>query len=279
MMETNLKRFARRILLLHLVLLVLLLAVVFVASLGVYRTAREQAFEQAKRQQSLLVGQTASGLKGYYDSIFSDLELFKPINPDDEDTEERIPEDEAGIMPGKNVRAFRIPPMLLQQLNGRVAHLFLVEKGTYNIRTDGKQATIPTVRDIVDRNRHVDEIANAIRMRKPARLPHGLFGVMRQYLDAPFRHRHRRHARDRKSGNARAALRLNRALHAHQVAHRKSGGGQALARRGRIDHRKGGEMQSGAAGERRVEFAGQRRVGVIEQHFHIAAGKHCGDVA
>ena len=151
-METNLKRFARRILLLHLVLLVLLLAVVFVASLGVYRTAREQAFEQAKRQQSLLVGQTASGLKGYYDSIFSDLELFKPVNPDNEDTEERIPDDEAGIMPGKNVRAFRIPPMLLSQLNGRVAHLFLVEKGTYNIRTDGKQATIPTVRDIVDRN-------------------------------------------------------------------------------------------------------------------------------
>jgi serine phosphatase RsbU (regulator of sigma subunit) len=152
-METGVKRFARRILLLHLMLLAVLLTVVFIVSMAVYRSAREQAFEQAKRQQSLLVNQTASGLKGYYDSIFSDLELLKPVNPDDEDPEDRIPGDETGIAPGKNIRPFRIPPMLQTQLNGRVAHLFIVDKGTYAIRTDGKQATIPSVKEIVDRNR------------------------------------------------------------------------------------------------------------------------------
>jgi serine phosphatase RsbU (regulator of sigma subunit) len=155
-MRQSTRRFARRILLIHLLLLVALLAVVFFASWGIYRSARDQAFEQAQRQQSLLVNQTASGLKGYYDSIFSDLELFKPISPDDEDTEDRIPEEETGsaaVGTGKNLRGFRVAPMLPIQLNGRVAHLFLVEKGTLGIRPYGPQATIPSMHELVDRNR------------------------------------------------------------------------------------------------------------------------------
>lgn len=155
-MRQSTRRFARRILLIHLLLLVALLAVVFFASWGIYRSAREQAFEQAQGQQSLLVNQTASGLKGYYDSIFSDLELFKPISPDDEDTEDRIPEEETGsaaVGTGKNLRGFRVAPMLPIQLNGRVAHLFLVEKGTLNVRPYGPQATIPSMHELVDRNR------------------------------------------------------------------------------------------------------------------------------
>jgi serine phosphatase RsbU (regulator of sigma subunit) len=151
-MDRSLKRFARRILLVHLALLVPLLAVVFLASLVVYHSAREQALEQAQKQQSLLVNETASGLKGYYDSIFSDLELFKPINPDDEDTDERIPEDEMGQQSFRNARTFRVPPMLPLQLNGRVAHLFLVEKGTYVAHAYGKQPSSPTVKELVDRN-------------------------------------------------------------------------------------------------------------------------------
>ena len=153
-MDQGTRRFARRILLIHLALLVALLAVVFCASWGIYRSAREQAFEHAQKQQSLLVSQAASGLKGYYDSIFSDLELFKPISPDDEDTEDRIPEDETGnVGTGLGVRRFGgVPPILPLQLNGRVNHLFLVEKGTHKTRTSGPQATIPSVKDLVERN-------------------------------------------------------------------------------------------------------------------------------
>lgn len=153
-MQQSTRRFAQRILVIHLLLLVALLAVVFSASWGVYRSARDQAFEQAQGQQSLLVTQTARGLKEYYDSIFSDLELFKPISPDDEDTEDRIPEDETGTLgTGRNIRVFRIPAMLPLQLNGRVAHLFLVEKHAYRVRqTLGPQATIPSVQELVDRN-------------------------------------------------------------------------------------------------------------------------------
>lgn len=152
-MQQSTRRFAQRILVIHLLLLVALLAVVFAASWGVYRSARDQAFEQAQGQQTLLVSQTARGLKEYYDSIFSDLELFKPISPDDEDNEDRIPEDETGtVTSGRNMRAFRVPAMLPLQLNGRVAHLFLVEKHSYNIRPFGPQARIPSVQDLVDRN-------------------------------------------------------------------------------------------------------------------------------
>src|SRR5262249_28600901 len=61
--------------------------------------------------------------------------------------------------------------------------------------------------------------------------------------------------------------------------HRKSGAGQANARCSGGGDGKGGEVQSSAASERRIEFAGKRRIRIFEQHFHIAACKHCGDVA
>jgi serine phosphatase RsbU (regulator of sigma subunit) len=154
-MDRGTRQFARRILLIHLALLVVLLAVVFAASWVIYRSAAEQAFEHEKRQQSLLASQAASGLKGYYDAIFSDLELFKPINPDEEDTEDRIPEEETGsVITGLNGRRNASFGMLQQQLNGRVAHLFDVEKGTHKPRPYGRQATIPSVKDLIERNRN-----------------------------------------------------------------------------------------------------------------------------
>ena len=162
-MEHSLKRFARRILLIHLALLVVLVAVVFIASWRVYRSAHDQALEQAQREQTMLAGQTVSGLKGYYDGIFSDLELLKPINPDDEDTEDRLPADETGA----TSPARTLSPLLAGQLNGRVAHLFRVDKGgRYDIRPLGKQVTIPTAAELVERNR-----AWIDGLEKPAIIP------------------------------------------------------------------------------------------------------------
>jgi serine phosphatase RsbU (regulator of sigma subunit) len=163
-MDRGTRQFARRILLIHLVLLVVLLTVVFAASWVIYRSATEQAFEHEKRQQSLLASQAASGLKGYYDSIFSDLELFKPINPDEEDTEDRIPEEETGSVASGLVGGGRFSTLrtLPQQLNGRVAHLFEVEKGTHHLHIYGRQATIPSVSELVERNRNwIDSLDKA----------------------------------------------------------------------------------------------------------------------
>src|SRR5437588_8103613 len=91
-MDRSIKQFAWGILLVHAGLLAVLLVIVFAASFEVYRTAHEQVRRQAQTQQELLANQTASGIKGFYDSIFGDLELFKPIDPNDEDTDERTPE-------------------------------------------------------------------------------------------------------------------------------------------------------------------------------------------
>jgi serine phosphatase RsbU (regulator of sigma subunit) len=161
-MEQSLKRFARRILLLHLVLLAVVLTVIFFASRQVYRSARDQALEQAEDHQSLLVSQTARGLKSYYDSIFSDLDLFRPVSPDDEDVDDRVPRVEADL-PYKTTgnRAFRISPMLALQLNGRVSHLFLVEKQTLLPHTFGKQSNNPTVQQLIERNRDWIDHLNA----------------------------------------------------------------------------------------------------------------------
>lgn len=171
-MEHGLKRFARRILLVHLVLLVALLGIVFVASHEVYVSASRQAHEQAEKQQALLVNQTASGLKGYYDSIFSDLELFKPVDPDDEDADASALAGQAG----------RLSPTLPQQLNGRVSHLFVVPQGMPSRaqRLGLIQATTPTIPQIVQQNEEwIDEVGV---MDKPTISPLQLFADSRGEL-------------------------------------------------------------------------------------------------
>ena len=67
-------------------------------------------------------------------------------------------------------------------------------------------------------------------------------------------------ARDGEGGNAGAGLGIDWTLHTHEIAHAKSGRGQTLARRGGIGNTERGKVQAGAAGQRRIEFAGQRRV-------------------
>ena len=59
-MEDAAKKFARRILLIHLALLAVVIGLVFFASREVYKQTREQATEQAKSRQALLAAQTAA---------------------------------------------------------------------------------------------------------------------------------------------------------------------------------------------------------------------------
>src|SRR5687768_4269217 len=75
-MQNDVAHFARQILALHLVLLLLLLGVVTVASREIYNSAHEQAVRQAENRQALLVAQTAKGISEFYQAIFSDLDLL-----------------------------------------------------------------------------------------------------------------------------------------------------------------------------------------------------------
>lgn len=148
-MEQDLRRFARRILLLHLVLLIGALAVVYVASREVYESAHDQALEQASKQQLLLASQTANGLRGYYDAIFGDLDLLKPVPPDEEELDDRVPEDSDPADLYAKVLRTRPSPMLSSQLNGRVSHLALVQKGHHWIHPIGEQASNPPIQELV----------------------------------------------------------------------------------------------------------------------------------
>src|SRR5256885_16102161 len=87
-MEEAARQFARRILLIHLALLVGVIGIVFFASREVYKKTREQATEQAKARQSLLAAQTARGIEAFYHSIFNDLDLLRQADKDEGDTTE-----------------------------------------------------------------------------------------------------------------------------------------------------------------------------------------------
>jgi hypothetical protein len=77
-MELAARRYARKVLLVHLALLLLVLAVVATAVKYMYRSARGQALTQAQQTQELLTRQTALGIENYYDSVIYVLNLLQP---------------------------------------------------------------------------------------------------------------------------------------------------------------------------------------------------------
>lgn len=154
-METALRHFVRKVLLIHLALLVVLLVVVFLAAQEVYRSARNHALVQAERRQTILAEETARGVQSYYDSILSDLVLMRPANPDDPDSEyvgPRLATTRPTTLPTR-AAAIITGPMLGRQLEGRLSHLFVVDKATLRVRWTGigRSETAPSVQEILTR--------------------------------------------------------------------------------------------------------------------------------
>ena len=85
-MDYKAKIFARWVLIVHLLLLVVVIAMVFFASRSVYEHARQQVLEQAEGSQELLAKQTAEGIKAFYDSIRDDLDLIHRANDEEPST-------------------------------------------------------------------------------------------------------------------------------------------------------------------------------------------------
>src|SRR4051812_48517144 len=143
-MEDAAKQFARRILLVHLALLVGVIALVFFASRAVYKETRQQATEQAKSRQSLLAAQTARGIEAFYHSIFNDLDLLRQADKDEGDETETpttSPVTTTGGLdwrrllklderPNAGNTAFQtfFGGILWKQLDGRVSNLFAVNR-------------------------------------------------------------------------------------------------------------------------------------------------------
>src|SRR4051812_33232727 len=84
-MEDAARQFARRVLTIHLALLVGVIGIVFFASREVYDRTRAETTEQAKSRQALLAAQTAKGIENYYRSIFNDLDLLRQADHDEDE--------------------------------------------------------------------------------------------------------------------------------------------------------------------------------------------------
>ncbi|HMO25214.1 MAG TPA: SpoIIE family protein phosphatase, partial [Tepidisphaeraceae bacterium] len=81
-MEHAARQYARRILLLHVIMLVIVLLGVGLSVRLTYQSARTQAIEQASGTLSLLGRQTAAGVQSYYRNAFNVLDLLRPIGED-----------------------------------------------------------------------------------------------------------------------------------------------------------------------------------------------------
>jgi serine phosphatase RsbU (regulator of sigma subunit) len=98
-MDDNAKRFARRILFVHGLLLLVVLATVAMASREIYQNTREQMIAQAEDRQKLLARQTASGIESHYQSILNDLDLLRRAENDETGAEKPTTEPSAAAAP------------------------------------------------------------------------------------------------------------------------------------------------------------------------------------
>ena len=134
--------------------------------------------------------------------------------------------------------------------------------------------------DIGDHDHDAREPARAVGMREPARLPHRVLGVMRQHLDAAFRHLAALDARDREGGGrGPASVSTGRCM---STSGRMRKAGSAEPRDAPCRHRRPRRPRDArrhSAPWRRSNSCRKRRVGGLEQHLHIAARQHGADIA
>lgn len=129
-MDPTTRPYARRILLLHLVLLIIVAGLVSLASDEVYNRTRDQIVGQARSRQELLAKQTASAIDSYYASITADLNFLRRSEESPEHAERHsILNQVASNLPA--------PPRLLRplwnQLDGRASHLIYVNRKTLQV--------------------------------------------------------------------------------------------------------------------------------------------------
>jgi hypothetical protein len=94
-----------------------------------------------------------------------------------------------------------------------------------------------------------------------------------------LRHHSRFDARDRKRRRAFTCLGIDRPRHVDQIADAKAVRGEPAVRGLRVGDGKSRQMQPGVLVQHRVELAGKRRIGGLEQHLCVSALEHGGDVA
>jgi serine phosphatase RsbU (regulator of sigma subunit) len=135
-MENAARRFARNVLLAHVLLLAIVITFVILAVRVLQSSARTQAVDQARATQELLAKQTALGVQNYYESVRGVFDLLKPMQTED------IPEPLPGVQ--RMIERTTTRPIDLRHaytqavwhsVEGRVSLLFLVDARHGNVLT------------------------------------------------------------------------------------------------------------------------------------------------
>ena len=149
MMEAA-RRFARRVLLIHLVIFLVAVLIVVVAAREVYAGAREEAIGQAKQRQELIARQTARGIEEHYKGILANLDLWRRSGDElgtDETEPAEVPSLNAaagrpvkpvgGAGPVARVRPFSglNAQLIHRQLQGRASVVFMYDRGRGRLTT------------------------------------------------------------------------------------------------------------------------------------------------
>jgi serine phosphatase RsbU (regulator of sigma subunit) len=152
LVDHNARRFAHWVLALHLLLLVAVVAVVLLASRSVYESGRDQAIVQAQKRQTLLAAQTARGIESFYRSLLSVLDLLK--RSEEVEIAAATPREPGGAPPvgpdpRSGVLATFISRGLWPHLQGRVTHLFAIDRDPFRIVRQEAEPNAAPVSDII----------------------------------------------------------------------------------------------------------------------------------
>jgi serine phosphatase RsbU (regulator of sigma subunit) len=135
-MENAARRFARKVLVAHFLLLAVVITFVVLAVRVLQSSARAQAMDQARATQELLAKQTALGVQNYYESVRGVFDLLKPMQSED------MPEPPAGmqrLMERTTTRPFDLRHAYTQavwhSVEGRVSLLFIIDSKRGNVLT------------------------------------------------------------------------------------------------------------------------------------------------
>lgn len=139
-MEEAARRYARRILILHGLLLILVLVIILFMLREVYHSTRQQVLQQAQDRQELLAQQLATGVSSFYDSISDDLQLLNRMGAEDEQdlTPPPIPRatiDRLQRMPQTGI-VLPFMKLLWNQLHERVSMIMVVDRSQPMVRVD-----------------------------------------------------------------------------------------------------------------------------------------------
>lgn len=162
-MEVNAKRYARRVLLIHVMLLAVVLAMVALASREIFTSTRDEVIAQAQSRQSLLVSQTARGIESHYQSIINNLDLLRRAENEDAAAPATLPSPPASADAKQTftdrsvaaaARGALVGPILWKQLQGRVSLLMSIDRAQLArpspaVRVIGAEESAPPAEQVI----------------------------------------------------------------------------------------------------------------------------------